>query len=147
MNFDVSIGGSDVTLEIENPYLLVEIASPGSDLLVMESAAIDLQVQIDNPDLLVEWSTPQLLFPVEGAGIVGGGAVVEIWGETPTGSIDGVNTSFTTAYPHVANRLAVYLNGLRLRRSDDYIEISNQSFQFLSAPLPGDSLSIDYLQS
>jgi hypothetical protein len=74
-------------------------------------------------------------------------ATTNIWGETPFGPIDGTNLSYSSAHPYTSGKLAVYLNGLRLRPSSDYIETGSQSFQFLSAPLPGDSLSIDYVQS
>jgi hypothetical protein len=69
-----------------------------------------------------------------------------IWGETPSGAIDGTNTAFTTANSYRANLLAVYLNGLRQRRVADYNETGSQSFQFVNPPLSGDSLSIDYTQ-
>jgi hypothetical protein len=82
-----------------------------------------------------------------GAGGGGGsGASTIIWGEVPGGAIDGGNLSFTTAHPYVRNTLSVYLNGLRLVRTGDYIETAAQSFTFNSAPLPGDSISIDYTQ-
>jgi len=68
------------------------------------------------------------------------------WGETPTGSINGTNLVFGTASPYRAGLLAVYLNGLRQLRSADYNETTSSTFTFLSAPLPGDSLSIDYVQ-
>jgi hypothetical protein len=69
-----------------------------------------------------------------------------VWGETPGGTIDGANRNFTSAKPYTAGQLAVYLNGLRQRRSSDYVESGAQNFQFISAPLSGDSLSIDYTQ-
>jgi len=72
---------------------------------------------------------------------------VAIWGETPGGTINGSNQTFTTANAYTANLLAVYLNGLRQRRTADYTETGTQSFQFISAPLAGDSLSVDYIQS
>jgi hypothetical protein len=75
----------------------------------------------------------------------GGGPASAIWGETPVGSIDGTNINYTTANPYTSGHLAVYLNGLRLRRTSDYTETGSQSFKFVSAPLPGDSLSIDYM--
>ena len=67
-----------------------------------------------------------------------------IWGETPGGAINGVNTTFTSSRAYSSNSIAVFLNGLRQRRSSDYTETTNQSVTFLSAPLSGDSLSIDY---
>jgi len=72
------------------------------------------------------------------------GALVMIWGETPGGAVNGSNTVFTTANPY--RLLAVYLNGLRQRPSADYSESSAQSFTFLTAPLSGDTISIDYVQ-
>lgn len=68
-----------------------------------------------------------------------------IWGETPTGSINGINQNYTTASPYTAGLLAVFLNGLRLQRTNDYIETGSQSFQFVNAPLSGDSLIVDYM--
>jgi hypothetical protein len=77
----------------------------------------------------------------------GGGTTLQsIWGETPVGAINGINLNYTSANPYRPNLLAVYLNGLRLRRTSDYNETGSQSFQFVSAPLAGDSISIDYIQ-
>jgi hypothetical protein len=70
-----------------------------------------------------------------------------VWGETPTGAIDGANLHYASANPYSPGLLGVYLNGLRLRRAADYTETGTQTFQFLNAPLPGDSLSIDYVQA
>lgn len=81
------------------------------------------------------------------AGGTGGTTIQITWGETPTGTIDGVNANYTTALPYAANTLAVFLNGLRQRRAADYNETGAQTFHFLSVPLPGDSLSIDYVQA
>jgi hypothetical protein len=77
---------------------------------------------------------------------VGGTGTIQVWGETPTGAINGVNLTYTSANPYSPGLLAVFLNGLRLRRSADYNETGAQSFAFLTAPLVGDSLSIDYMQ-
>jgi len=68
------------------------------------------------------------------------------WGEIPSGAIDGINRIFTTAYSYAAGKLGVYLNGIRQRRPNDYSETGSQTFQFLNAPLTGDSLSVDYTQ-
>jgi len=75
-----------------------------------------------------------------------GTGAIQVWGETPAGAINGTNLNYTSANPYRPGLLAVYLNGLRLRRSADYTETGSQSFQFLNAPLSGDSLSVDYIQ-
>lgn len=74
-----------------------------------------------------------------------GGSSNTVWDETPTGAIDGTNRNFTTASSYTANQLAVYLNGLRLRRIGDYTETGVATFQMVNAPLAGDSLSVDYI--
>src|SRR5215475_2781610 len=65
-------------------------------------------------------------------------------GEIPFGLIDGLNNAYTSAAVYVPDSLAVFLNGLRQRRGDDYQETGTNSFSFLNAPITGDSLSIDY---
>lgn len=81
--------------------------------------------------------------------VVGGGGTpssgISIWGETPAGTINGTNKNFTTAYSYAAGQLAVYVNGVRQRRTDDYSETGVSTFQLVSAPLTGDLLSVDYI--
>jgi hypothetical protein len=84
---------------------------------------------------------------IASAGGGGGTSGVFIWGETPAGLVNGTNKSYTTANPYVAGQLAVYLNGVRQRRSNDYSETGATTFQFNSAPLSGDLLSVDYLKA
>jgi hypothetical protein len=69
-----------------------------------------------------------------------------IWGETPSGNTNGLNRTFTSAYPYNSNFLGVFLNGVRQRLTNDYTQTGAQSFQFLNAPSPGDTVSIDYAQ-
>jgi hypothetical protein len=70
-----------------------------------------------------------------------------IYGEVPTGAVNGVNKNFTTANTYRPNLLSVFLNGVRQRRTNDYSETSNNSFSFVFAPQSGDILSIDYMQT
>jgi hypothetical protein len=80
----------------------------------------------------------------------GGGGTVSgtlIYGEVPTGTIDGANKNFTTANTYRPNLLSVFLNGVRQRRANDYSETSNNSFSFVVAPQSGDILSVDYMQT
>jgi hypothetical protein len=70
-----------------------------------------------------------------------------IYGEVPVGSVNGVNKAFTTANTYRPNQLSVFLNGVRQRRTNDYTETSNQAFSFVAAPISGDILSVDYMQT
>jgi hypothetical protein len=69
-----------------------------------------------------------------------------VYGEVPSGALNGLNKDFSTASPYSPLLLAVYLSGLRLRRTDDYVELSSTTFQLVNAPQPTDSLSVDYFQ-
>jgi hypothetical protein len=66
-------------------------------------------------------------------------------GETPSGAIDGVNQSFTTAHNFASNQLWVWLNGLRMKLTTDYTITGANSFHFVTAPQTGDTLVVDYL--
>ena len=68
--------------------------------------------------------------------------------ETPAGLVDGINTTYTTQYKFHGDTLAVYLNGLKLRKgaTNDYIIIDNQTFIMNYAPTTGDVLLVDYVR-
>jgi hypothetical protein len=74
-------------------------------------------------------------------------ATLTVYGETPVGAIDGVNKDFTTAYAYSPTLIGIFLNGLRLKRIDDYRETGANSFQLISAPLVGDILCADYTRA
>lgn len=65
--------------------------------------------------------------------------------ETPSGSINGSNVTFTLANTPVAGSEHVYLNGLRqdVGAGNDYT-ISGATITYLSAPLTGEKLRVDY---
>jgi len=65
--------------------------------------------------------------------------------ETPSGSVNGVNVTFTLANTPVAGSEHVYLNGLLQESgaSTDYT-ISGATITYLTAPLTGDKLRVSY---
>lgn len=65
--------------------------------------------------------------------------------ETPSGSINGSNVTFTLADTPVAGSVKLYLNGLRQKvgAGNDYT-ISGTTITYLTAPLTGDVLTADY---
>jgi hypothetical protein len=67
---------------------------------------------------------------------------------TPTGSINGSNTSFTVPDAYATGTLQVFLNGLALRSgaSNDYVETTT-GFTMNYAPATGDVLDASYLVS
>ncbi len=67
----------------------------------------------------------------------------QITGETPTGSIDGTNTTFTLANTPTATSLKLYLNGQRLTLAEDYT-LSGDTITMFTAPELEDMLRVDY---
>ena len=63
--------------------------------------------------------------------------------EVPSGTIDGVNTTFTTSLPYQAGSLAVFINGLLMRADllDGWVETAptTGTFDLKEAPRVGPS--------
>lgn len=82
------------------------------------------------------------------SGPCGGGGVLPQFsdGETPTGAINGANTTFGLAFtPSPTTSLQLYLNGLRMDQGVDYtITGSTVTFASVSVPQTGDVLLASY---
>lgn len=85
-----------------------------------------------------------------GGGRVGGGFnymamdIHIVDDQTPTGTIDGVNTTFTIGNaPNPIASLKVYINGMRMNLTEDYTFSAN-TITFLVAPVAGDKIKVDY---
>lgn len=67
--------------------------------------------------------------------------------ETPSGSINGSNVTFTIAYTPTSGSLKLFLNGIRLKSGsgNDYT-ISTATITMTSAPITNDVLIADYLK-
>jgi len=64
--------------------------------------------------------------------------------ETPSGVVNGVTTAFTIANtPNPAGSLKVYVNGQRMRLTEDYT-FSGRIITFVTAPPTGSILLVDY---
>lgn len=66
--------------------------------------------------------------------------------ETPTGTVNGSNTAFTTARPYIANTLEVFINGVKQKRGTHFTETTPTSGMFTmgDAPLTGDDIMVNY---
>ncbi len=71
------------------------------------------------------------------------GASVFVDGETPSGLVNDTNTVYTLASTPVVGSVKVYLNGMRMKVTEDYT-ISGTTLTFLIAPATGDNILIDY---
>lgn len=63
--------------------------------------------------------------------------------ETPTGAVDGVNTTFTTANAPVAGTLIVYEGSVRKLLTTDFT-LSGSTITFTYSPPNGSYIRVDY---
>ncbi|MFA6158993.1 MAG: hypothetical protein WC763_05240 [Candidatus Paceibacterota bacterium] len=68
---------------------------------------------------------------------------MNIFGETPSGAVDGLNAAFVLANTPTAGTVSVYLNGARQAITTDYT-FAGATITFVSAPLVGSILLADY---
>jgi hypothetical protein len=80
------------------------------------------------------------------SGACGSASTSFIDGDSPSGIVDGANTSFTlSATPNPASSLAVYRNGMLQKVVQDYNASGNMvTFVAADAPQPGDTLLASY---
>lgn len=94
----------------------------------------------------IDTATPILTIPIPGVNPVPESATyptLDIFSETPVGTVDGVNTVFVLRHVPLPNTLCLYSNGLRQKISIDY-SLSGANITFLTPPAVGYSLIADY---
>jgi hypothetical protein len=69
-----------------------------------------------------------------------------VYNEVPTGLIDGINANYTTAFDYIANKIEIYLDGMRMQRGVDWVETGSDTFQFTTPPAVSQILLVDYLK-
>lgn len=73
----------------------------------------------------------------------GGGSANTVYGETPSGTIDGVNDTFTLVTTPITAKLRIYLNGQRLTDGIDFT-FTGSTITMTTIPYPLDILRADY---
>ena len=104
---------------ITTPLIKITTGSPGAGKFLTSDADGD-----------ATWSTVAISF---------------IDGETPSGTIDDANLTFTIANTPITGSVKVFLNGLRLKLTTDYT-ISGVTITMIVAPTTGDILLADYIK-
>lgn len=100
-----------------------------------------LQIEQVESDIKVVTSEEELRF-IEVAPIILEKTFGGLKKAEPIGEINGINRNFTA--PEKFALLLVYRNGLLLSKPDDYVELDDQTIEFVNAPL--DKGFIDKLQ-
>jgi len=66
--------------------------------------------------------------------------------ETPAGTVNGSNATFTTSQPYIGGSLQVFINGVKQKRVTHFVETtpSSGTFTMGDAPLTGDDIMVSY---
>lgn len=123
-------------------YLNGQRLAPGSGIDYVEvTQGFTMQYAPASGDvLLVDYETTNTTRFVQGSNSI-------IVNETPTGTVNGVTTVFTTLQgKYVANTLQVFLNGLQMTKTTDFTETSPGAgtFTMVVAPTTGDVIRVSY---
>jgi hypothetical protein len=78
--------------------------------------------------------------------VTGPSRSTEVYGEVPSGFVNGVNATFLTAFSFRSNSERLYLNGVRQKRINDYTVIPPATLVFVLAPRTNDHVLVDYLR-
>ena len=78
--------------------------------------------------------------------VTGPSRSTEVYGEVPTGAIDGVNATFVTSFAFRSNSERLFLNGVRQKRINDYTVVPPTTVVFVFAPRTNDHVLVDYLR-
>ena len=93
-------------------------------------------------DAITLGTTALVFAALSSAGLTSGNFVTR---ETPAGTINSSNVSFTLAFTPTAGTETVYLNGLEQNVTTDYT-ISGSTITYVVAPIAGDILRVSYLK-
>lgn len=69
-----------------------------------------------------------------------------VFNEVPSGSINGSNATFTSAYDFIIDTLEVFLNGVKLTKLSDYNTSGTNTISLYTSPLTGELLNINYIK-
>lgn len=116
----------------------LEITSPAAVALEITAPTVDVSPDSEGAQVVVvavPGSTGPPGPPGDGTGV---------FGETPFGTQDGVNTAFTLADTPRSASVAVYRNGLRERLGVGF-SVSGSTITFSTAPMGSDEIAVDYV--
>jgi hypothetical protein len=115
--------------------------------LTLQATKIDLAINDTVIDLSLVPNVITLDFGAIGPqGVKGDPGVAGVFGEAPTGLINGVNATFQSQYDFIPESVSVFLNGMRLKVIADYQTSGARMVNLNVSPTVGEMIQIDYLR-
>ena len=76
--------------------------------------------------------------------LVGQTTYDQVIGETPSGTLNGSNVTFTTAYNFIPETVQVLVNGLEQKRVRDFNTTGNNTILLTEPPYSGETILVHY---
>jgi len=149
------VAGTDITITTDSTTGSLTISSSGSSLLTaslgVERVGNDFRadlvtnggIRLSGNELEVDLDAGELLYN-DGTSVVGHKFIVR---ETPSGTINGVNTTFTIANIPSDDTEQLFLNGVLQEPNGEDYTISGTTITMIDAPISGDRLKISYISA
>ena len=147
------VAGNDIQITTDAGSQSITIASTGADALtanagvkrVVDNLSADLVVdggiRLSGNSMEIALDSGQILYN-DGTSVVGHALIVR---ETPSGAINGVNTTYTLANAPAGDVEELYLNGVLQEPGGEDYTISGVTITFVDAPEVGDRIRASYI--
>jgi len=149
------VAGTDITITTDSTSGALTISSSGSSSLtaslgverVGDDFRADLKanggLRLDGNEIEIDLNSGEILYN-DGTTVVGHSFVIR---ETPSGTINGVNTIFTLANTPSTNTEQLFLNGVLQEPGGEDYTISGDTITMVDAPISGDRLKVNYISA
>ena len=138
-----TINGSNTVFTTSNPFSSILVFKNGITL----HAGAGNDYTITGQNQITFATAPQVTTPatvltatyIMGSSVMINGSNSLITDETPSGAVNGSNTSFTTSRPYVPGSLEVFVNGVKQKRVTHFTETSPSTGAFTISDAPQSS--------
>jgi hypothetical protein len=122
--------------------ITIQILATDGPTILMENSGID--VFADQTQICEVLVSPMGERGPQGVPGQTGGIGSLIVNEVPQGVINGLNATFTTAFPFIPGTLEVFINGIKQSIVSDYQTIGTNIILLVFSPLIGESIIVNY---
>ena len=116
--------------------------SNDSIIITAKSEAVNIDILPTTGDVDIT-TIPQYITVQVGATVTTSSGSFVI-GETPSGSVNGSNATFTTAQNFVPESVQVFINGVSQTNSVDYTTSGTTTITLNVSPVSGDYIRVNY---
>jgi len=71
-------------------------------------------------------------------------SIPSVTGELPSGAINGINATYTSAYSFIPESVEIFVNGIQATKNIDYTTSGANTIIFTYSPATNDILRINY---